>query len=340
MAIGTVSPVGIQQFFDNNGNPLAGGKLSFYEAGTSTPTPAYADVTLLTPLSNPVILDAAGRAPELFLAAVAYKQVLQDALGVTLWTADQIYNAAALRSSQIQVSLTGTNHNVAIPAGLISFIEFTGSASVTVTGFSGGTPGQILIVRSALTAGNTLSLLHQNTGSAAANRLWNFAKTGPTQLASAQGMAVYIYRADGLWLLVTHEQGAWIALPYSTGNYLSTDGAGSAIGTWTVDAGDVVLQHYRLTGTTLMVTVSLQNTTVSAAPTHLRVRGWPYLFASYINALPASALDGAMPYITVVVGVNNEATVGQLVLAKPNLATWTAAPNGTNVLAQFSLDIV
>ena len=47
---------------DANGNPLAGGKLFSYAAGTSTPLATYTSSTLATKNTNPVVLDASGRA--------------------------------------------------------------------------------------------------------------------------------------------------------------------------------------------------------------------------------------------------------------------------------------
>lgn len=55
---GTISPVPNQQFLDNNGDPLAGGFLASYIAGTSTPTPIYANASLGTAYTNPAELDA------------------------------------------------------------------------------------------------------------------------------------------------------------------------------------------------------------------------------------------------------------------------------------------
>ena len=52
-----------QQFFDNNGLPLSGGKIYSYLAGTNTAEPTYSTSTGLIPHSNPIILDAAGRVP-------------------------------------------------------------------------------------------------------------------------------------------------------------------------------------------------------------------------------------------------------------------------------------
>lgn len=50
------------QFFDDNGDPLSGGMVYTYEAGTTTPKATYTDASGLTPAANPVVLDSAGRA--------------------------------------------------------------------------------------------------------------------------------------------------------------------------------------------------------------------------------------------------------------------------------------
>lgn len=52
------------QFFDNNGNPLNGGLIYSYVAGTAfgTPLATYTNATGSTPAANPVVLNSAGRA--------------------------------------------------------------------------------------------------------------------------------------------------------------------------------------------------------------------------------------------------------------------------------------
>lgn len=90
-----LSPVGgaAQQFFDNSGNVLTGGKLYTYAAGTSTPLPSYTSSSGATPHANPIILDAAGRVPggEIWISnGIAYKFILQDANNVLLGTYDNI----------------------------------------------------------------------------------------------------------------------------------------------------------------------------------------------------------------------------------------------------------
>ena len=94
MASVLLSPVGNgQQFFDNNGLPLAGGLLYTYQAGSSTPLTTYTTVNGTIPNSNPIILDSAGRTPqEVWMqTGYSYKFVLQTSAGVTLQTLDNLY---------------------------------------------------------------------------------------------------------------------------------------------------------------------------------------------------------------------------------------------------------
>jgi hypothetical protein len=86
---GSIS-LSLSQQFDSLGKPLAGGKLYTYAAGTTTPQSAFQDTGLVQALSNPVILDAAGRVPQLFFADGNIKILLTDVNGVTQLSADNI----------------------------------------------------------------------------------------------------------------------------------------------------------------------------------------------------------------------------------------------------------
>ncbi len=77
------------RFFDANGDPLAGGKLWSYIAGTSTPLATYSDMDEETPNTNPVVLDANGEA-DIFLANATYKLILTDSADVPQWTQDDV----------------------------------------------------------------------------------------------------------------------------------------------------------------------------------------------------------------------------------------------------------
>jgi hypothetical protein len=75
--------------YDNDGNPVIGGKMYWFETGTSTPKTTYADSLLTTPNPHPVILDSQGILPPTFFDGSA-KQVLTDADDVQLWERDPV----------------------------------------------------------------------------------------------------------------------------------------------------------------------------------------------------------------------------------------------------------
>jgi hypothetical protein len=80
------------QFIDDNGDPLAGGFLYSYTAGTSTPQDTFLDADLAPghENTNPVELDSAGRAVIYLSPTPAYKFILKDANLVTIWTQDDV----------------------------------------------------------------------------------------------------------------------------------------------------------------------------------------------------------------------------------------------------------
>ena len=90
---GTVMPAPKFIGLDNNANPVSGGKLYTYVAGTTTPQATYSDVNLTVANANPVVLDSAGRAT-VFLSGSSYKFVLKDSDDVTIWTQDNVQAVA------------------------------------------------------------------------------------------------------------------------------------------------------------------------------------------------------------------------------------------------------
>jgi hypothetical protein len=87
---------------DINNDPLPGGLVYTYAAGTTTPLATYQDANGTTPNTNPIVLDADGEAL-VYLGSDVYKFVLQDSTGVTIWTAD---NISAVRVTDA-ASITG-----------------------------------------------------------------------------------------------------------------------------------------------------------------------------------------------------------------------------------------
>lgn len=89
-----LSPLPVQRFFDNNNNPLVGGQLYTYIAGTSTLQATYTDSTGGTPNTNPVVLNSRGEANVWMTVGQSYKFVLQDASSNIIWTVDNISGPA------------------------------------------------------------------------------------------------------------------------------------------------------------------------------------------------------------------------------------------------------
>lgn len=108
-----LSPLGgaAVQFLDNNGNPLSGGLVYTYAAGTTTPQTTYTSSSGSTPQPNPIILDSAGRVPvgEIWLTTtVLYKFTINTSLGVLVGTYDNIAGLSDLNLATLAAS-TGSS---------------------------------------------------------------------------------------------------------------------------------------------------------------------------------------------------------------------------------------
>ena len=90
-----ILPEALTQFTDANGAPLAAGSVAFYIPNTLTPKTTWADSGLTVQNTNPVQLNAAGRAS--IWGSGSYRQIVKDVNGNTIW--DQVTSAAATLSS-------------------------------------------------------------------------------------------------------------------------------------------------------------------------------------------------------------------------------------------------
>jgi hypothetical protein len=111
-----LSPVGgvAGQFFDNNGDPLVGGKLFTYAAGTTTPQVTFTSALGLTPNSNPIILNGGGRVPsEIWLTdGLQYKFVLFSSTNQLIGSWDNIVGINSnfvnfVTSEEVQIATAG-----------------------------------------------------------------------------------------------------------------------------------------------------------------------------------------------------------------------------------------
>lgn len=111
----TISPQPKLQFFSAAGDPLSGGKLYTYAAGTTTPLATFTDEGGLTPNANPVILDSRGEA-SVWLGNASYKFKLTDSTDVEIWTVDNLDGAAAVSAAALAAA-TGASLVGYLPAG-------------------------------------------------------------------------------------------------------------------------------------------------------------------------------------------------------------------------------
>ena len=117
------------QYFDDAGDPLSSGKIYFYETGTTTLKDTFSDINQTIANTNPVILTAAGRQPNIFFSGTAkailvdkndVQILVRDPIGQTAsvfgdgWVATKIYSADAVvlgSDGQYYRSLAAGNQN-------------------------------------------------------------------------------------------------------------------------------------------------------------------------------------------------------------------------------------
>ena len=146
------------QFFDANGEPLVGGKLYTYAAGTSSPLATYTDATGNTANANPVILDSRGEA-NVWLGPSRYKWALYTSTDTLIWTVDGIGTSFAAQSTAVVA--TGGQTIVTVPEyGLGGYllvtvngivqeynVDYAETDTTTITFTSGLTAGDRILTR-------------------------------------------------------------------------------------------------------------------------------------------------------------------------------------------------
>lgn len=156
------------QFFDDNGDPLTGGLLYVYTAGTTTPATTWTSNSGASANTNPIVLDAAGRTPAQIWVngGATYKFILKTSTGTLVGTYDNIPGIDDPTVFSDLITVTGTNTLIgttvppqtAYTAGLtLSFIPIntnTGPVTIDLDGlgakniYSGSSapmiPGQLI----------------------------------------------------------------------------------------------------------------------------------------------------------------------------------------------------
>ncbi len=112
------------QLFNDNGDPLAGGTINTYLAGSTTNSPTYTTSAGNVAHTNPIVLDSAGRVPsgEIWLTSrILYKFVVKDSAGVLIGTFDNVQGINQdIFTSIVNFTGNGTTTNFTLPAAPIS----------------------------------------------------------------------------------------------------------------------------------------------------------------------------------------------------------------------------
>ncbi len=146
-----LSPYIFSQEFDNNGNPLSGGLIYTYEAGTSTPKVTYADSAGTIPNPNPIVLDASGRYVA-WLDSGAYKFTLRTSDGVLIETKDDIAGDTANAFGSSIVTISG---NLAITTAYRNnVIIATAAATLTLLPASSAEEGFYFVIKNTSASAN------------------------------------------------------------------------------------------------------------------------------------------------------------------------------------------
>lgn len=169
-----IVPQGLIQFTDGNGAPLAGGTVAFYIPNTLTPKTTWNDQTLTVANTNPVTLDAYGRAA--IWGKGNYRQIVKDIFNNQIW--DRVTSATDWT-------------NVAITGGTISGVTLSGVA-INGSGLAtNSVPNSALAqMGSGLIKSNVLSVI----GNVADNTLTSVIDAG---ISNVQGSI--LYRGASVW---------------------------------------------------------------------------------------------------------------------------------------------
>lgn len=188
-------PVLKPQYFDSNGDPLAGGKLYTYISGTTTPQATYTDSAGGTANTNPIILDANGRCDMWLDPDLSYKFVMYDADDVLQWTVDGVAGllapgTVATESLQDGILTADADGRAKMADGYVNTAKLLdGLLTADATGRAKMADGFV----------NTAKLLDglltaDATGRAKmADGFLTEAKLSPTNMAGGRLLATYIY---------------------------------------------------------------------------------------------------------------------------------------------------
>lgn len=338
------------QFLDGNGDPLSGGKVYTYAAGTTTPQATFTTSVGDTFHTNPIILDSAGRVPsggEIWLAdAQIYKFVVYTAEDVLVGTYDDIagINANFLDFTVQNEFATATSGQTVFNLTTITYTPGTNNLSVYVDGLKQyvgtdytETNSTRVTFATGLTAGAKVEFTSATTVSSAEVTPVNLGGTGAITAAGARtnlglviGTNVQAYSSNlDSWAAKTAPAGDAMGTSaiqnvqsktFTTGNILDA-------GTSVSDAGTIAVSSPGFRG---LPQVSTTTRTLALTDAGKQIA------ATGTVTIPANG-SVAFPVGTAIVVYNNSASAISIAITTDTLRLAGTATTGTRTLAQRGL---
>ncbi len=253
-------PLSRMQQLDSRGKPLSGARLFLFDGGTSTPRIGYRDSSLTTEHPNPILADASGRLPLIYLDDGFYRHRLTTKTGSLIFDDDGL---------PVLSSTSGGSGTSVDPDSVFKTrdmkIRFDDQPLDGYARLNGRTIGSAASGATERANADTQSLYEELwpftniavTGGKGANAAADFAANKPLVLPNAAGRAIFgmdDMGAGAQSVLTTAVLGSDPTLPGATG------------GAQTVTIAQANLPAYTLTGGS--GTVSASGTTAAANTDH------------------------------------------------------------------------
>jgi hypothetical protein len=202
-------------FNDANGKPLTSGTVDFYVPGTTTRKTTWQDSGETTPNTNPVVLDAAGRA--LIWGDGAYRQVVKDRNGNLIW--DQVTASAGSGSSGSTIG-DGLSVGTILPTSDIVApvnYQFAYGQAVSRSGFPELKSALTITTPIGCTGGSAIITLSDTTSIAVGAVLESICVSGsPTVISKTSGSVTL--SSNSVITVATNG----VFFPYGNGDALTT----------------------------------------------------------------------------------------------------------------------
>lgn len=254
-------PLSNYQQFDSNGKLLAGAKLYLFNGGTTTPRIGYKDSSLTSPHPNPIVADASGRIPLIYLADGFYRQRLTTATGTQIFDQDGL----PVLSSTAGGSGTSVDPDSVYKTGdiKVSYDNQPIAGYVRVNGRTIGSAASGATERANL---DTQPLYE---------KLWSFSNVTVVGGKGASAVADYtankpltLPNAAGRGIFGVDDMGAGAQNVLTGETMAAATTVGSPGGSQTVNITPLMLPNYQLTGGSGLVSVSGSTGIESAGHTH------------------------------------------------------------------------